>query len=201
MIYLDCEQGSDEWIASRRGIPTASAAAKIVTPKTGKLSASADTYIDEIIGEMIEPGEGFQGNQWTERGHALEPEARAWYEFQSGLAVRQVGMILLDDRSAGVSPDGLVGSPGMIEIKCPKASTHVGWVRKGVLPDKHKPQCHMALHISEREWLDFLSYYPGQKNLLVRITPDQYTKNVGDALSAFIEKLDAAKAAVFQEAA
>lgn len=201
MIIVDYEQGSDEWLAQRRGIPTASGFGKIITPKTGKLSATADKYIAELIAEEVAPIEDFCGNQWTERGHQLEPEARAWYEFEKDCEVTQVGMILLDDRSAGVSPDGLVGEAGMVEIKCPKPSTHVHWYLSGSLPDEHKPQCHAALLLAEREWLDFISYCPGFPPLLVRVTPDDYTQKVAEALATFTEKLNEAKGRIFEEAA
>ena len=201
MIYIDCKQGTDEWLEARRGIPTASEFSKIITPRTGKLSASTDKYIAELIAETVEPDHDFQGNYWTERGLALEPEARAWYEFQTDNTVNEVGMVLLDDRSAGVSPDGLINSDGMLEIKSPKPSTHVLWWLRGVLPDEHKPQCHAALQIAERQWLDFVSYCPRFRPLLVRITPDEYTVKVAAALAEFTERLDAAKSRIFAEAA
>ena len=197
MIFLNVEQGTDEWHAARRGIPTASCAGKIITPKTGKLSATADKYIAELIAETIEPDDSFTGNEWTERGHLLEPEARAWYEFETGHTVTQTGIILRDDGTAGVSPDGIIGDDGLLEIKCPKPSTHVRWFLDGSLPDEHKPQCHAALHLAERQWLDFVSYCPGFDPMLIRVEPDEYTEKVAAALVAFTEKLDAAKARVF----
>ena len=199
MIRLDCEQGSDEWFSARLGIPTASGFGKIITPKTGKLSVSADKYIAELIAETVEPDNSFNGNQWTERGHELEPEARAWYEFESGNQVEEVGILLLDDKSAGVSPDGLIGDDGLLEIKCPKPSTHVHWLLAGELPTEHKPQCHAALHLTGRKWLDFVSYCPGFSALLLRVMPDEYTELVGDALLQFTEKLTAAKSRVLED--
>ena len=201
MIYLDCEQGTDEWLEARRGIPTASAFSKIITAKTGALSATADKYIAEIIAETVYPDEGFQGNQWTERGHEYEPKARNWYVFDTGNDVDQVGMVLLDDRSAGVSPDGLIGDDGMLEIKCPKPSTHVHYFLKDALPDEYKQQCHAALHIAQRKWLDFVSYCPGFPSLLVRVEPDEYTDKVAAALQEFTQRLNAAKGRIFEEAA
>jgi hypothetical protein len=45
-------QGSDEWLQSRLGKPTASNFGKLITP-TGKPSASADGYINELIAQRI----------------------------------------------------------------------------------------------------------------------------------------------------
>lgn len=198
MIYDPVEPNSEDWLAGRRGRFSASAAGKVITP-TGKLAAASNKYIAEIIGEMIEPGEGFQGNYWTARGHELEPEARAWYEFMTGNEVHQMGMILRDDRSAHVSPDGIIGEGGLLEIKCPKASTHVLWKLEGGLPKEHKAQCHAALHISEREWLDFVSYHPSAEPFIIRVEPDEYTVLMGKAIDAFNIDLDWAKSAILKE--
>ena len=196
MKVISCEQGADEWFEARLGIPTASGFSRIITPKTGKLSTASKKYIAELIAEMVYPEKDFLGNKWTERGHELEPEARHWYEFQTGNKVEQTGIIL--DKGAGVSPDGLIGKNGMLEIKCPKPSTHVEWFLVGMLPDEHKPQCHAALHIAGRDWLDFVSYCPGFPPMLVRVEPNEYTEAVGVALDLFIEALEEAKKRVFE---
>ena len=72
----------------------------------------------------------------------------------------------------------------LLEIKCPKPSTHVYWFLAGELPDKHRPQCHAALLLAERDWLDFVSYCPGFPALLLRVVPDDYTDKVAAALAA-----------------
>jgi putative phage-type endonuclease len=200
VIILDCDQNTDEWLEHRRGMFNASEAKNIITP-TGKPSASAKKYIARIIAEMVYPNQDFQGNQWTERGHELEPEARQFYEMETGNTVVQVGRILLDDRSAGVSPDGLIASDGMLEIKCPKPETHVLWLNDGVLPNDHKAQCHAALHIAQRQWLDFFSYCPGFDPLLVRVEPDEFTKQLAEVLEEFTQRLNAAKGRIFEDAA
>jgi hypothetical protein len=200
MKYLDLEQGTDEWFAARRGMPTGSKAKMIVTPKTGALSSMASKYIAEIIANEIEPDEDhFVGNFWTERGNELEPEARAWYEFVTGNNVTEVGMIHNDEGTAGVSPDGLVDDDGLIEIKCPKASTHVEWFLTGGLPDDHKPQCHMQLSISQRDWLDFISYHPSLNPFIIRIYADDYTEKVGVAVEKFIKMLADARKRLHKE--
>lgn len=190
MITLDIEQGTPEWFDARRGVPTASEFSSIITPKTGVLSASAESYIAALIAETVVDEDDWQGNQWTERGKLYEPEARGWYEFTTGNEVTQTGIVL--NRGAGWSPDGLVG-PGGLEIKCPKASTHVKWLLADQLPAEHKVQCHAAIVIGELEWLDFVSYHPDFRSLLVRVEPDEYTEKVRKALSLFLDALYDAK--------
>jgi hypothetical protein len=192
VIILDHAQHSPEWYAARRGIPTASCFASIITPAKAQLSTGASGYIDELIDEIVRPEapRGFGGNEHTERGNNLEPAARAWYSLQNDSDVRQVGLVLADDSSAGCSPDSLVeafGDPeGGLEIKCPDGPTHVGYLRAGKLPDKYKPQVHGSLVITGLPWWDFLSYCPGYKPLLVRVYPDDYTAKVKEALAQFL---------------
>lgn len=190
MRFLDFEQGSDEWFTARRGIPTASEFSRIVTPKTGALSKSADAYIAELIAELVcfDDSAPFS-NQWTERGQALEAEARNWYEFQHDISVQQVGLILRDDGMAAVSPDGLIGSHSGLEIKCPAPKTHVSWLMAGGLPDEHRPQVHANILLSEREQWEFLSYCPGFEPLVITVKRDDYTEKLSNALDTFIDKL------------
>ena len=190
MKILDFEQNSDEWYAARRGIPTASEFSNIITPKTGVLSKSADPYIAELLAELVCPDEAtFAGNQWTERGKALEDEARNWYEFQYEVAVEQVGIILRDDEMAAASPDGLIGIHSGLEIKCPAPKTHVAWLMAGQLPDEHRPQIHGNILLSEREQWEFVSYCPGFEPLVVTVCRDDYTEKLSNALDTFIDRL------------
>ena len=203
MIILDMEQRSPEWFDARRGIPTASALSKVITPKTGKLSAQCDEYIGTLIADLVdcEIEEDSFSNAWMERGMFLEEEARDWYAFQNDVAVDQVGFIMNDDKTAGVSPDGIVKDIGLLEIKCPKPAVHVKYLLNGGLPDLYKPQVHGALHISGAAWVDFISYCPGFASLVVRVLPDEYTEKVGVALQLFIDRLESAKEKIIPKAA
>jgi len=196
VIIHDCEQYSDEWWDIRTGIPSGSGFNKIITPKTGKLSAQSDQYIAELIDQEVDGfGEGYM-SYWMERGLWMQEEAIDWYGFHTGYPVIETGFITNDDMTAGASPDGLVDSMGVVEVKAPKGSTHVKWFLNGGLPDEHKPQCHAELLLSERKWLDFVSYHPSYKPLLVRVRPDDYTKLVAVALDQFIVRLAEAKAKI-----
>lgn len=186
------EQYTDEWVKIRCGIPTASDADKILTP-TGKLSAQADKYMDKLLAERA----GFQDDPieptaWMLRGIELEPEARALFEFQTGWEVEQVGFATNDDGTAGCSPDGIIhiegGREGW-ETKCPKASTHIGYLRAGILPPYYKPQVHFSLAVTglNRWW--FMSHYPGLEPLIVPVDRDEYTEKVAKAVRGFTDRL------------
>ena len=81
MIYTESknEQGTPEWFAERRGIPTASMFKRFITA-TGKYSESIgkDSYIAELIAASCGWIPDFDGNDDTHRGHYLEDEARRW---------------------------------------------------------------------------------------------------------------------------
>lgn len=194
MKIVKCEQYSPEWWEARRGIPTASAFDRIITP-TGKLSAQADDYINELIGERVCLTPNFFADNPMSaamaNGRDCEPQARSWYELEHA-EVERVGFIMTDDERFGCSPDGLVGSDGCLELKCPKLKTQVKYLLAGGLPPEYKPQVHGQLIVTGRSWVDFVSYAPGLDKLLVRVTPDAYTKEVKVALEVFYEKYRAA---------
>ena len=147
----------------------------------------------------------FTGNRHTERGEALEPEARELYAFERDVTLQQVGFILNDAGTAGCSPDALVfGDPegdGGLECKCPDGPTHVKWMRAGTLPDEHKAQVHGSLILTGLPWWDFLSYCPGYDRILIRVRPDDFTAKLRACLDRFVSDYAAARAAFFKEAA
>lgn len=174
MIRLDLEQGSPEWLAARIGVPTASRFDEIITPKTLKLSGSADKYRLELLAEWL-LGVSLTSNQdtdFTNRGQALEEEARDWYELQRDVEVSRGGFLLRDSRDAGCSPDGLIGANGGLEIKCPSAPVHVGYLLDSVA-EKYRCQVQGSLWVSEREWWDVLSYHPSLPKALMRTYRDE----------------------------
>ncbi|MEE6042722.1 YqaJ viral recombinase family protein, partial [Avibacterium paragallinarum] len=50
LITLDCEQGSEEWLAARLGIPTGTGIKNIVS-NSGQKSASWLNYLAELVAE------------------------------------------------------------------------------------------------------------------------------------------------------
>lgn len=179
MIVLTDEQGSEAWLRSRLGKISASRVDSLITP-TGKSSAQADKYINELIAQRLsgEIPETYT-NAHMERGNELEPSARALYEIVTGCDVSLAGFCISETIACGFSPDGFVGDDGGLEIKCPAPHTHVEYLRASKVPTKYIPQIQMALWISNRKWWDFMSYHPKIEPLIVRVERDD----------AYIEKL------------
>lgn len=191
MIILDIEQGTDEWFNARLGIPTASRFKDIITPAKGDKSKSYKNYMYELIAEKLTKGkEDFFKSEWMERGNEIEPLARSSYEFLHDVNVQEIGMILNNDRTIGISPDGLIGDNGGLEIKCPKPSTIVKYMLAGDLPLEYKPQVMGSLWVSEREYWDFFAFHPHMDYFQLRVYRDEsYIKKMDQHINDFVDEM------------
>ena len=192
-IYDQLEQGTDEWLQARAGILTASTIGQLITAKTIRPAMNdrsrglCQTLIAERITGHVEP---VHPNRAMTRGTLLEPEARRIYAEQTGQDVDEVGFARLDTDTytLGSSPDGLVSDDGGIEIKSPSAKVHVATVLSGAIPDYNRAQVQAFLHVTGREWCDFISYYPGQPLCIIRDHPDErWQKAIQSAAEQFEE--------------
>jgi hypothetical protein len=163
MNIHNVEQGTEDWLKLRAGVPTASEFSKIIT-SAGKASTQLNTYAAQLAAEFIagKPLERWEGNQWTERGKNIEAEAREAYAFDYGVEVAQVGFVT--NHGAGCSPDGLVGDEGLVEIKCLSPAQHVlvydFWHRNGGIPADYLPQNRGQMWVCDRQWNEMFFYYP-----------------------------------------
>jgi YqaJ-like viral recombinase domain len=184
---FDFAQGSAEWFAARLGIPTASCFADILAKGQGKTRRS---YMMKLIGEIMtgEPSENFS-NGHMERGKEMEPDARNLYAFHLDVEPVQVGFIR--NGRKGCSPDSLVGSNGMSEIKTKLPHLQVEVLLADRLPPEHIPQCQGNLWVAEREWIDFVSYWPKMPLFVKRVYRDEiYIKNLAAEVDLFLAELD-----------
>ena len=184
---LHFEQGSPEWFQIRLGKVTASRFSDVLAKGSG---ATRKSYMYQIIAERlsVEVQESFT-NAAMQRGIELEPEAREHYENKNLQAVEQVGFVVHDDWT-GVSPDGFVGDDGLIEIKCPNSTTHIGYIIRNVFPSTYKAQVQGQLWVTGRQWCDFVSYdprIPQNPMFTVRVERDEeYIKELQTAITIFI---------------
>ena len=174
MIICEMPQQTDLWYAEKAGLPSASNFDKIITIE-GKPSKQREKYMYSLSAERItkKKEDTFQSFS-MQRGVELEAEARQYYELINDCEVRQVGLCYPnEDKKYGCSPDGLVLEDGGLEIKCPTAAVHVGYLLDGKLPSDYFQQVHGSLLVTGRRWWDFLSYYPGLRPLIIRVEPDK----------------------------
>jgi hypothetical protein len=192
-IITDVEQGTPEWLALRLGIATASELDCLLVSGKGEagFGVAAFTYMDQLIGERIteEAAELPFQTRATLRGHELELVARGLYEAREGVQTSQVGIIL--NHGIGYSPDALIGDQGLTEIKTKLPKFQVGVILSGEVPKEHIPQCQGGLWVSEREWIDFISYWPGMPLFVKRMYRDEVMiRKIAERVRTFYEILE-----------
>lgn len=166
---IQCEQGSEEWYAARRGIPTSSHFADVNAGGDGKTRRK---YMLRLAGERItgQTAEAYS-NAHMERGKEHEPWARAQYEFDTETTVKSVGFIKLG--KTGCSPDGLIGADGMVEFKSALPDILIDIHLRKRYPPEHRWQLQGNLWIANRQWIDIFIYWPGMPPYRERVLRDQ----------------------------
>jgi len=192
-IYETLEQGSDEWLETRCGILTASQVGKLITA-TGKVAnnetsrALTETLVAERLTRFVEYVHPTFDMQ---RGSLDESYARDLYREQHA-PVTEIGFATntFNGFTLGASPDGLVSSSGGLEIKSPKAKTHLRTILAGEVPAEHLPQIHASMLVIEREWWDFESYAGGWPIFVKRVHRDpEWDSIILSALETFEENV------------
>ena len=153
------EQRTDEWFLERLGKVTASKISDVMMKPT---TAGYQNYKAQLICERLTgiPAETFTSAA-MQHGIDTEPQARAFYELESGNEVTEVGFVshpIIE--MTGASPDGLVGIDGLVEIKCPQPATHIKTLQGGNIDRKYMLQMHWQMACTGREWCDFVSFCP-----------------------------------------
>lgn len=192
-IHKTLEQGTDEWLQTRCGLLTASEMKNVITPKL-KVANNDKTrsHLYEILAQRItnyiEPM--YIGDDML-RGHVDEILARDLYRERIA-PVTEVGFITNDKWGfkIGYSPDGLVGDDGLIEIKSRRQKFQIQTIIDGTMPDDYLMQCQTALLVTERKWIDYISYSGGLHMPVIRIYPDPVIQEaITEAAIAFEAKL------------
>ena len=186
LIYRDIEQGEPEWYQVRAGIPTASMYSALLAKGEGK---TRRTYMLKLAGEVLtgEPMDNYS-NAHMERGHVHEPVARENYAFLMGVEPEQVGFIRNGD--TGASPDSLVGTDGLLEIKSKLAHLQLDVLLRDEMPSEHTLQVQGQLWVAERAWCDFVSYCPKLPLFVKRVYRDEPTiQKIAKAVDEFNAEL------------
>lgn len=161
-IYIDVAQGSDDWHKHRCGSLGASQVHDVLAKtKSGYTAARANTkarMVAERLTGLTQDTFKSSAMQW---GNDTEPQARSAYEFITGKRVQVVGMFKLANLDGShASPDGLVDSDGLIEIKCPNTATHIETLKTEKIDPKYITQIQWQMALTDREWCDFVSFDP-----------------------------------------
>ena len=194
-VFTELEQGTDEWLAARCGIITASVVGLLITAKTVK-PANNDTsrgLIATLVAERITGHvEPIQENSDMLRGTLDEPYARDIYS-EHYAPVTEVGFMVLESygQRLGYSPDGLVGDDGLIEIKSRRQKKQLATILADEVPAENMAQIQCGLMVSGRKWLDYVSYCGGMPLYVRRVFPD---KKWFDAIAEAVDQFETAAA-------
>jgi len=191
--HNNIQQGTPEWHALRCGVVTASKVGALVTPKTLKVakneavrSMAYDIAAQRITGHT-EPS---ISTYHMQRGHLEESIAREVYSDryypvqQTGFVTRQI-----DSLHIGYSPDGLVGNDGLIEIKSRVAKYQAQTIALNSVPREYSLQLQMGLLVTNRKWIDFVSYSNGMPLYVERVYQSTDVRDTIISAVAYFEGL------------
>ena len=216
MIFINCQQGTDEWHAARAGVTTASmfsTACDFLKPAKGEkdprpsqknIDYAYQVAIERIYGQTTE--DVYQ-NFAMRRGTELEPYARMAYESRTGNLALESGIVLTDDKCFGYSTDGFVDDDGIIEIKCPNSARKICQMHIEADLSEYIHQIQGGLWITGRKWCDFVMYAPqlenvGKQLFVKRIErDDDFIETMEAQLWAFEQRVQAHLQILKKEAA
>jgi hypothetical protein len=130
----------------------------------GRQPLSANTLLRALFGA---------GNDATRWGTNNEPNGILAYSAHTGNIVDNTGLHVHPHASwlAG-SPDGLIGTEGLLEVKCPYWRKKDGSRLHKEVPAHYYMQINLCLECADREWCDFISWSP-EAYKVYRITRDK----------------------------
>jgi len=218
MKYHSVDQGSQRWHDLRSTIPTSSKFDVLVSPAKwtiGKGEAVRNYQLELLANRIfgLDPAAQFSSAA-MEHGREWEPIARAAYEFERGVVIDDGGFFTDDAERYGASPDGLIGTEGLVEFKNPASpkvhlaalldctdygsmtfETTQAILSGGQLPGfvrDHWAQTQGQLLVTGRHWCDLVSNFRGLPMVVVRIYPNAvYQGILQTALDTFCADLAA----------
>lgn len=194
--HYDLTQGEPEWCAARCGLLTASEMNRIITPAKLQYAQNEKerTHLYELLSQRItnyvEPV--YQTFDMA-RGKLDEADAKNLYH-ENYARIKDCGFITNDKWgfTLGFSPDALVGDDGLLECKSRMQKYQVETILTDKCPDEFMIQVQSGLLISERKWVDFISYCGGMPMGTWRVHADpKFQTAIETAAKTFHERLDA----------
>lgn len=192
--HKDLEQGSDAWKAIRTGILTASEMKLIITP--AKLASADNEDSRQHLYELAaQRSTAYVESKYISddmlRGTGDEFHAKIIYN-EKIAPLQDCGFITNDKWgfTIGYSPDALVDDDGLIECKSRRQKLQFQTIINGDMPKDFLLQVQTGLLVSERKWLDFVSYCGGMPLFTKRIYPDAVVQEaIVTAATSFHERL------------
>lgn len=156
------------WLSARAGKLTASRMADAMDyNKNGTPGAKRIRYLRDLLAERVT---GLSVPHFVNEAMiwGSEHEDEAVDTFVERYPQYQVRLSRFYEHATienfGATPDREIGEDGLLEVKAPQSSTHIGWVLAGVVPEQHKPQMIAQLACSGKKFCGFISYDPRIKD-------------------------------------
>lgn len=138
---------------------------RVMTKGRGtEFGKTAESYAEEIVQRQI----GVKIDQYVsyemQWGIDHEPLAVEAYEIAKMVSVSarnpQVRVTHLEYDFISGEPDGLVGTDGVIECKCPNEANHFKNLMRGEQINQYRYQIQGYMWLTDRQWCDFVSFHP-----------------------------------------
>ena len=185
---IDCEQRSPEWFEHRRGVLTASQFGDWLT-KSGKVAEKARlTAASKCLAEAHGfPDPSPYESDDMKRGVQLEPFALEAFSKQMDFAVDTIGFAKSLHGAFGCSPDGIMDNGEGLEIKCPRMSKLIQYIKTDELPDEYKAQVHGSMAVTGAKAWWFVAFSPAAPLFVKLVERDEYTEDMFAGLKAYHE--------------
>ena len=188
-VFPSLEQGSDEWLAARCGLLTASVIGRLITPKMQVAdNETSRGVIETLVAERITGRVEYVHPSFDmQRGTMDEPYARDLYREQYA-PVTEIGFAVrtINGHRLGASPDGLVEHFGGLEIKSRSPKAQLRTILASTVPTENLAQIHACMLVLDRGWWDYCSYAGGWPLHVIHVTRDpRWDAVITDALEKF----------------
>lgn len=175
------EVAREAWLAKRRGKFTCSRFGDLVSEGRSKgeiFSQTGLSYIRRVVAETL--GSYYEVSAKSmEWGTEHEPAAIVEYSKRTRSVVESAPFQFYEySEKIGGTPDGLVGTDGCIEVKCPwDPGVHINTLITKTVPKDYQWQVVGHLLVTNRQWCDFISFDPRiegpQRLCVVRVNRDE----------------------------
>lgn len=160
MNPLELTQNTDEWRKYKCGRLGGSSIADMLTRTKSGWGAGRKNLAARLIAERLTgcPQESYKSRA-MEYGNETEAEAANMYGWEKDVDPVAVGYVDHPTIAwAGCSPDRLIGTDGLIQIKCPNTAQHLESLLGGSIDGAYVKQMQWELACTGRKWNDFVTF-------------------------------------------
>ena len=175
------EAAREAWLQKRSGRITCSRFGDLIGEGKARGDLFTQTgyaYLQLLVAERLGSWYSFS-NSATQWGTNNEPIAIDEYRKLTGNEVNSTPFNFFEYNAwVGGTPDGLVGTDGTVEVKCPfNPSVHIGTLLSRTVPKEYEWQVYGHMLVTDRKWCDFISFDPRiegkQRIAIVRVDRDE----------------------------